>query len=119
MLDRFLINQRSWILSGTLLLFALFIFNQVNQRGSLWANGLALLLGLGFSLYNALFVTNWHHLSERLIAKIQRWRSRVNLPTLTRKKVWYQQKMISFIGIVIGMLCAITALLSLLQQTPT
>ncbi|NJN49104.1 MAG: hypothetical protein HC805_04075 [Alkalinema sp. RL_2_19] len=118
MFDRFLINQRIWILLATFALFSLHAWMQITHQSSAWANGVVLLLGIGFSIYNALFVTNWHHLSERLINKIQKWRSHGQLPTLPRKKVWYQQKLISFIGLVIGLLVSLVALLGLLLQAP-
>ncbi|MBE9028883.1 hypothetical protein IQ266_03795 [filamentous cyanobacterium LEGE 11480] len=117
MFDRFLINQRIWILLLTLMLFLSHAVAHASHQASAWVHGIVILVGLGFTLYNALFITNWHHLCERLVNKIQKWRSRRLLTALPRKKVWYQQKLISFIGLVIGLLVSLVAFLGLVMQT--
>jgi hypothetical protein len=110
MLDRFLINQRWWILGGTLMLFLLHVGIHFTQGTSAQANAIMLLLGIGYCIYNSLFLTNWHHLSERLVQKI---RSRANLPSMPRKEVWLQQKAMSVVNLAIGSWMTIAALLGI------
>jgi hypothetical protein len=117
MFDRFLINQRWWILGGTLLLFVIHAAIHVIHGTSAPANAVMLLLGIGYCIYNGLFLTNWHHLSERLVQKIQGIRSRLNLPSMPRKEVWLQQKAMTIINLVIGSLVTIAALLGIFATT--
>jgi hypothetical protein len=113
MFDRFLINQRWVILSGTLLLFLIHVGIHLTQGTSATANALMLLLGIGYCIYNSLFLTNWHHLSERLVNKVQQIRSHANLRTMPRREVWLQQKAMSVVNLTIGAVVTIGALLGI------
>jgi hypothetical protein len=113
MFDRFLINQRWVILGGTLLLFLVHVSIHLTQGTSAKANALMLLLGIGYCIYNSLFLTNWHHLSERLVQKVQKIRSHANLTTMPRREVWLQQKAMTIINLAIGSLVTIGALLGI------
>jgi hypothetical protein len=113
MFDRFLINQRWVILGGTLLLFLVHVGLHLTQGTSAQANAIMLLLGIGYCIYNSLFLTNWHHLSERLVQKVQKIRSHANLPMMPRKEVWFQQKAMSVINLALGALVTIAALLGI------
>ncbi len=113
MFDRFLINQRWSILGGTLLLFLVHVGIHFARGTSAQANAVMLLLGIGYCIDNSLFLTNWHHLSERLVHKIQHLRSRANLPAMPRKELWLQQKAMSVVNLAIGSLVTIGALLGI------
>ncbi len=113
MLDRFLINQRWWILGGTLMLFLAHVGIHLTQGTSAKANAIMLLLGIGYCIYNGFFLTNWHHLSERLIYKIQQPRSRLNRPSMPRQQVWLQQKTLNIINLLIGGLVMVASLLGI------
>ncbi|MFM2430020.1 MAG: hypothetical protein RLZZ511_1233 [Cyanobacteriota bacterium] len=113
MLDRFMLNQRWLILSLTLLLFLIHSIRHFTIGTTPTSNAWMLLLAFGFCLYNALFLANWHHLSERLIHKVQRLRSHLSLPSLPRKRVWLQQKTISLINLVLGSTIMVAAMLGL------
>jgi hypothetical protein len=113
MFDRFLINQRWVILGGTLMLFLVHVGLHLTQGTSAQSNAVMLLLGIGYCIYNSLFLTNWHHLSERLVQKVQGLRSRANLPSMPRKEVWLQQKAMTVINLAIGSLVTIGALVGI------
>jgi hypothetical protein len=113
MFDRFLINQRWWILGGTLMLFLAHVGIHLTQGTSANANAIMLLLGIGYCIYNGLFLTNWHHLSERLVYKIQQPRSRLNRPSMPRQQVWLQQKTLTVVNLTIGAAVTIAALLGI------
>jgi hypothetical protein len=113
MFDRFLINQRWVILGGTLMLFLVHVGLHLTRGTSAPSNALMLLLGIGYCIYNSLFLTNWHHLSERLVQKVQGLRSRANLPSMPRKEVWLQQKAMTVINLAIGSLVTIGALVGI------
>jgi hypothetical protein len=117
MFDRCLINQRWVILGGTLLLFLIHVGIHLTQGTSAKANALMLLLGIGYCIYNSLFLTNWHHLSERLVQKVQGMRSRLDLPSMPRKEVWLQQKAMTIINLAIGAVVTIGALLGIFATT--
>jgi hypothetical protein len=117
MFDRFLINQRWSILGGTLLLFLVHVGLHLTHGTSARANAIMLLLGIGYCIYNSLFLTNWHHLSERLVQKVQGIRSRANLPSMPRRELWLQQKAMTIVNLAIGSLVTIGALLGIFATT--
>jgi hypothetical protein len=114
MLDRFLISQRSWIILGTFFVLMLNGWRHLNGYGANWLDVLAIVLGIGFSLYNILFVVNWHRVSDRLVREVQALRRQQNFPTLPSKEIWYRQKVVSLVGIVIGLLMALFSLFAML-----
>jgi hypothetical protein len=116
MLDRFLVYQRSAILVGTFLILALNGLSHLTDQAMPWLDALTIVVSLSFSLYNALFVINWHHISDRLVREVQKWRSQHNQPSLPSKQVWQMQKLASFVGMVFGLMVASLALLGLISR---